>query len=273
MSPSRWAQRRERAAQLGADHAPATGLLSFYQELVVLQEPLYAKARRSNWHTLAAGGERADGPRLSFERLAPELPLRAFERFVCDAAQISTDVLKTAAARLSVSHAHLRNGLERFLSRGAVPEPAADPADFFSRAFVSPVAEALVEGAATRYRSEPDCPECGWSPGFAILRDTPATKGQRRLVCMLCAAEWVFPRTRCVGCGERRPDKLEHHSAESWPHIRIDRCLTCESYLKTIDLRVTGTAVPVVDELASVELDVWADAQGWTKIARNLLGL
>lgn len=92
-------------------------------------------------------------------------------------------------------------------------------------------------------------------------------------MCGLCAVEWIFPRARRPECSEQRPDKLAHHSAESWPHVRIDRCLTCHGYLKTIDLRVTGIAVPVVDELGSVELDVWADEQGWTKSARNLLAL
>ena len=47
----------------------------------------------------------------------------------------------------------------------------------------------------------------------------------------------------------------------------------CRTYLKAIDLRTNGLAVPVVDELASVELDLWASEQGMAKLQQNVLGL
>jgi formate dehydrogenase maturation protein FdhE len=40
--------------------------------------------------------------------------------------------------------------------------------------------------------------------------------------------------------------------------VRVDVCDTCHSYLKSIDLTKTGLAVPVVDELATMPLDLWA---------------
>ncbi len=43
--------------------------------------------------------------------------------------------------------------------------------------------------------------------------------------------------------------------------------------MKSVDLRVDGLAVPVVDDLGSVELDLWAQQQGLEKLQRNLLGL
>ena len=49
--------------------------------------------------------------------------------------------------------------------------------------------------------------------------------------------------------------------------------MSCRSYLKAVDMRTDGLAVPVVDEIASVELDLWASQQGLEKIQRNLLGL
>jgi FdhE protein len=58
-----------------------------------------------------------------------------------------------------------------------------------------------------------------------------------------------------------------------WPHIRVEECQNCKSYLKAIDLREDGLAVPMVDEIASVELDLWADENGLRKLQRNLLGL
>ena len=91
--------------------------------------------------------------------------------------------------------------------------------------------------------------------------------------CSLCLTEWGFPRMRCPACGEERPERRPHHVSESWPHVRLEECGSCRVYVKAIDLREAGLAVPVVDELASVELDLWAAEQGLSKLRTNLLGL
>jgi formate dehydrogenase maturation protein FdhE len=43
--------------------------------------------------------------------------------------------------------------------------------------------------------------------------------------------------------------------------------------VKTIDLTVSGAAVHVVDDLASLALDLWAAGRGYRKIRPNLLRL
>jgi formate dehydrogenase maturation protein FdhE len=35
---------------------------------------------------------------------------------------------------------------------------------------------------------------------------------------------------------------------------------------------VDGLAVPVVDEVATVPLDLWASDHGYTKVMRNIMG-
>jgi hypothetical protein len=47
---------------------------------------------------------------------------------------------------------------------------------------------------------------------------------------------------------------------------------TCHTYLKSIDLTKTGLAVAVVDELATIPLDLWAREHGYEKLQINLLG-
>jgi len=159
--------------------------------------------------------------------------------------------------------------------------------EFFPRAFVQPVAEALAGQAGLDFSGSQDevdtfagdddtraaCPYCGALPVAAVLRDEPEIKGRRTLLCSLCLAEWTFPRTRCPACGEERAEKRPHHVAESWPHIRVEECGSCRTYVKAIDLRENGLAVPIVDELASAELDLWAVEQGLTKLRTNLLGM
>ena len=130
-------------------------------------------------------------------------------------------------------------------------------------------ARALLEPYAARLD---ECPWRGHKPQVAVLR--PEGYGAKRsLVCALCSSEWAFPRVECPACGERDFEKLAVYAAPEFDHIRIDACESCRWYLKTIDLSKNGKAVPVVDELAAVPLDLWAVGQGYIKMQANLLGL
>jgi len=56
-------------------------------------------------------------------------------------------------------------------------------------------------------------------------------------------------------------------------HVRVEACEWCRRYIKTVDLTKDGRAVPVVDELATIPLSLWAAEHGYLKCAANLLGL
>lgn len=116
------------------------------------------------------------------------------------------------------------------------------------------------------------CPACGHKPQVGVLR--PEGHGARRsLVCHLCAAEWEFPRACCVACGETVFDKLAVYTAEQFAHVRVEACDSCQRYIKTVDLTKNGLAVPVVDELATTPLDLWARERGYLCVQPNLLAL
>jgi len=40
-----------------------------------------------------------------------------------------------------------------------------------------------------------------------------------------------------------------------------------------VDLTKNGHAVPVVDEIATVALNIWAEEHGYSKLEPNLLGM
>ena len=80
-------------------------------------------------------------------------------------------------------------------------------------------------------------------------------------------------RIACPACGETGFESLPVFQAEEFPGTRIDACETCRTYLKTVDLTVTANAIPVVDDLASLPLDLWAREQGYHRIRPNLLRL
>ena len=281
-----WTPRRRRVERLRGEHPHAAEMLAFYGEMLALQQPLYERALASRWLEPV---EAADGdlPRLRLSRLPPRPLDRAFRRFVRAVPGSATDVLRATAGRL----ASAPDAASDLLRAALAVEPTAAIAEaldaepsalaFFPRAFVQPVAEALAARTAVAGVDErlgavsarAACPYCGEAPIAAVLRDEPEIKGRRTLLCSLCLEEWAFPRTRCPACGEERADRRPHHVSESWPHVRVEECGSCRTYVKAIDLRETGLAVPVVDELASVELDLWAAEQGLSKLRTNLLGL
>jgi FdhE protein len=139
--------------------------------------------------------------------------------------------------------------------------------------FLQPYAEYL---AAHRENTIVDgapstCPLCGGKPVVGVLR-SEGDGAKKSLICMLCAHEWNFRRIYCPACGEEREPQMAFYSAPEIAHVRVDVCDTCHTYLKTIDLTKTGLAVPVVDELATIPLDLWAREHGYQKLQINLLG-
>ena len=150
---------------------------------------------------------------------------------------------------------------------------------YLARAAAGPVLEALGRDAGL----EPgDRPRGGGARPAAVCRRcrTSAMPGEslvtgpRYLVCSRCHHTWVFARMTCAGCGEHSGSKLPiYGETERFPHLRVDACDSCGGYLLTVDLGKAPGAVPIVDELAAVPLDLYARDQGKRKIVPNLMGM
>ena len=69
------------------------------------------------------------------------------------------------------------------------------------------------------------------------------------------------------------PPDIAPALSETLPHLRVDSCDSCRHYIKTVDLTKNGHAVPVVDELATIPLNLWAHEHGYVKLKTNLLGI
>ena len=116
------------------------------------------------------------------------------------------------------------------------------------------------------------CPACSELPVVASLKPE-GEGGKRYLTCSLCFIEWPFNRMQCPHCGEHRQEALPVYNAEQFPYIRIEACDTCKRYIKCVDMTRNGLAIPEVDEMASLPLDIWATGQNYIKIQTNLFGL
>jgi hypothetical protein len=138
------------------------------------------------------------------------------------------------------------------------------------------------------------CPRCGGPPqlSFRSHAEDPLVSGGRHLACARCGHSWSFSSSTCPYCGEttgarrtvyaerrngpvvgsRVEDEPTTDDAPTFPHLRIDACATCQRYLIDVDLGHDGRAVPEVDELAALPLDLYAADHGLTKITPNLMG-
>lgn len=259
-----YAARIERAREL-SEHSSAWELLSFYSRLAFLQQRVF--------EALGATGtlEQQDSnswPLLS-EKLTPLFP-----EFVHSLTEICPSLMRERAESFAHADASEQCSLLTRFWNGSLEESDNDLVDrSVALAFLQPYAEWLAQtrsGMSITHRA--NCPICSSEPVCAVLRDQ--YHGARRgLICSLCMNEWSYPRLRCPSCGEERFGSLPVFTPEAVPHVRIDACETCKLYIKTIDLTKDGRAVPVVDELATASLDLWARSRGYSKIALNVAAL
>jgi len=271
---SSWDERIERATQLISVYPFAAEALRFLVQLTMLQQELYLEFQLDPNHFFDLDGS-------LFGQLNPPALQGQFSSFLASVRQIAPPELAQAAGDLAQkdSASWFRLIEESWLSPTArVDDDDAQHGTEAERClvwlFLQPCAEYLAarqnqvpaNGSTTR------CPLCGAKPIVGVLR--PEGDGAKKsLVCMLCAYEWPFRRIYCPSCGEERDTKMAFYSAPEIPHVRVDVCDTCYTYLKTVDLTKTGMAIPIVDEVAALPLDLWARDKGYRKLQMNVVGI
>ncbi|MFI5311916.1 MAG: formate dehydrogenase accessory protein FdhE [Gemmatimonadales bacterium] len=263
---ARWDARIARARALARQHPAASEILTFYAELATFQKA-QLEARPPS------ARERAE---LDVGRIASAVPA-----LIDLLSRTAPALLAEAAGELrAVDRSDWHALIERYWSADAHEIPDTDDVMLFVvEALLQPFAEALAtargggdppQAAADSPPRTARCPACGGKPVVGVLRE--AGQGARRsLVCGTCLFEWPWPRVTCPSCGESSFDALPVFRADAFKAARVDACDTCRKYLKTIDLSTDGLAIPVVDELAALPLDLWAREQGYAKLRPNLL--
>jgi FdhE protein len=158
-------------------------------------------------------------------------------------------------------------------SGGRVTNDASELMLFVMDTLIAPFAERLAqaEAGARVHDDRPyECPWCSAPPTVAILREE-GHGARRSLLCGWCFREWATLRLVCIACGESQFDALPVFSAKELPAVRVDVCETCRVYIKTIDLTRDGGAVSLVDDLATLPLDLWAREGGYRRLRPNAL--
>ncbi len=240
-----------RAIHLAATHPNAAPLLKFYAELARFQQPIFTELQLKSQSDLAA-------------------LLCYFPALLKLVARSGTELLATFAAENLRSADGQLQLLAAAWQGGEVLDPAAR---FYARILLQPYAEYLASrGALHGNGGGPTCPFCNARPVAGVLRGE-GDGSKRWLLCSLCSTEWHYRRVLCAGCGEENKDKLPIYTASEFPASRVDACDNCHTYLKSIDLTKDGHAIPVVDEIATIALNHWAEDHDYAKLETNLLGM
>jgi formate dehydrogenase maturation protein FdhE len=266
-----YAERRKRAAELTERYDFAREPLALYGVLVEAQERVFERAR-------------VDQP--SVDDLAAYVMRAGLPDVMGAVMSAGTETLREAV--LLRFH---EGDLERMVTSWLRGEEQDGTDVFLARAATAPVLEAIANSSQGKNPLQPPhssqgenplqppqarfCPACGGSPQVSVFVDSgeALVTGQRRLVCARCANEWVYPRMTCVACGETEGSKLVVLAdPEQLPHLRVDACERCKRYIVSVDARLEGHAVAVVDEIAAIPLDITAVERGFTKVTPNLMG-
>ena len=280
-----WAERRRRTLELRGRHAFAAELLDFYGALLGVQERAFDEAtsiRPPAQHLVAYVAEMV-------------VPAVVDVSIACGPAKLREEL----ATRMDSGDP--REVVAAWT--GGEEQPMVDR--YIARAALGPVLEALgpeVAASCIGLRDQQHCPFCGGAPQlsyFAVAGEDLAAGG-RFLSCARCHASWGYPRMTCAGCGESSTSRLPIFSEEGttsgergsvvrglpvgpngsngsapkaiFPHVRIEACETCRHYLLNVDLAADPAAVPVVDDLDALPLDLYARERGFSKITPNLMG-
>lgn len=110
------------------------------------------------------------------------------------------------------------------------------------------------------------CPVCGSLPYLSLLKEEV---GKRFLICSYCGYQWRIDRMICPFCNNRDQESLQFLYAEEEKTHRVDLCDKCHQYIKTIDLRTIGETDTLLEDLATLHLDIVASQKGYKRPVPN----
>jgi len=260
-----WTPLRRRAEALRDRHEFVAELLTLYLVLVDVWEEACDAARAEQPDALASWAAR---------KVLPEVVAATARHGPRPLADSLVDDLRGTEELLAAWLAGVDLvPVERYLARATLRGP------------LRAVDAGLACAADPAPRGDRRCPRCGGPPQLSFRTDTGdrLVSGHRELQCARCAATWSFSGSACAHCGAaRRTVYAERHDGPrvgraeggdaTFPHVRVEACASCDRYLVDVDLGRDPRAVPEVDELAALPLDLYAAERGLTKITPNLMG-
>jgi len=117
------------------------------------------------------------------------------------------------------------------------------------------------------------CPVCGSAPVSSAVVGWPKAYNTRFCTCSLCGAMWNAVRVSCLLCGST--DGISFRSIEGKPDsVKAEACEKCRGYVKILYQVKDPALEALVDDVATLGLDMLMAEQGWKRGGQNpfLLG-
>lgn len=137
---------------------------------------------------------------------------------------------------------------------------------FLAHESIRPSIEVTVEKLENEIHAETwskgICPICGSQPNVSLLKEA---EGKRFLLCSFCGYQWRIDRMACPFCNNKEQGSLQYFCGEGEEAYRIDTCDQCHQYIKTIDARNIEIIDPVLEDLATLHLDLLASQKGYKR--------
>jgi FdhE protein len=162
----------------------------------------------------------------------------------------------------------LREGVKKQRIEQVVNEFGLDKRVFLF--FIDESVRPSIETGVKKLRGELDpeawlkgyCPMCGSLPSLSLLKEEA---GKRHLLCSYCDYQWRTDRLFCPFCNNKDQESLHYLFAEGEETYRIDLCDKCHQYIKTIDYRKLEESAPILEDLATLHLDMLASPKGYKR--------
>ena len=225
-------------------------MLSFYRHILDFQLRVYKESKTEDW----------------------KKGIRFFYKLLDLCVQYGSPQLRESAEKFYLTREEELIGL---ISEFMKEKEGQDEERFIFISFLEPFMSKKAEKEDLDHSNwlKSRCPVCGFKAVVSFLSDTEDLQGGRFLVCQVCKSQWVYNRAKCVKCGNTEDEELHYFYDEGRRAVQLQACDRCGTYIKVIDLRIDGLAVPILEDIASVSLDLWAREMGYKKFERNVFGL
>ena len=112
------------------------------------------------------------------------------------------------------------------------------------------------------------CPACGGAPLSSMIVGWDGSHGTRFCTCSICATHWNVVRIKCLVCSSDKG--IAYHSlAGGAGTIMGETCESCSCYVKMLHNHKDGALDPLVDDVASLALDLTLQREGWKRASVN----
>jgi FdhE protein len=259
-------------------------ILDFYQKVKEAQDQVKHSLKidsirpKKEWKELLAKEGFSLIPKEDFP-----LDIEASDKLFQDLCQIGKEansLMAEQVKKIKEAIGDKRMDLKKLLKKGVKEqriEQMVDELGLDKKVFLFLVQSSIkpsIEAGMEQLRGELDpetwlkgyCPMCGSLPSLSLLKEEV---GKRYLLCPFCGYQWRIDRLFCPFCDNKDQESLHYLFAEGEEAYRIDLCDKCHQYIKTIDYRKFEESDPVLDDLATLHLDILATKKGYKRPIPN----